>query len=92
LITRNFSGYTFGGGLNEYLRQDLCYNFRITENLFEYYQPVEKEMHQQGQGLYKLKLVLLLLSLFTKILKPITSNRQQKSSGIAHLWCSSQQK
>jgi ectoine hydroxylase-related dioxygenase (phytanoyl-CoA dioxygenase family) len=43
-------GYTFGEGLNEYLRQVLGYNSRVPENLNEYYQPVEKRMYQPDQG------------------------------------------
>lgn len=43
-------GYSFGDGLDEYLRQVLGYNARIPENLYEYYQPVEKRMYQPGQG------------------------------------------
>lgn len=43
-------GYTFGEGLDDYLRQVLGYNSRVPENLDEYYQPVEKRMYQPGQG------------------------------------------
>ncbi|EOR93846.1 Phytanoyl-CoA dioxygenase [Arcticibacter svalbardensis MN12-7] len=43
-------GYEYGESLSDNLRQVIGYKSRIPENLYEFYQPLEKRMYQPGQG------------------------------------------